>query len=145
MIFVFCAARIAALCWRKGPGRGPVRANPDPACHSTISQGGLAADVVERPASWFNTCAFAQPAAGQFGNAGRNILTGPGYQNINLSLVKNTALAERAALQFRIEAFNFLNHTNFDLPVIFFGSPTFGKIQSAQSPRRVQLGLKLVF
>jgi hypothetical protein len=98
-----------------------------------------------RPEQWFDTAAFALPPFGSFGNAGRNILTGPGYRNINVSLVKNAALAERAALQFRLEAFNFLNRTNFDLPDIFFGSPTFGKIQSAQSPRRVQLGLKLLF
>jgi len=39
-------------------------ANPDPACHQTISQGGLAADVVDQPGSWFNTCAFVEPAAG---------------------------------------------------------------------------------
>jgi hypothetical protein len=94
---------------------------------------------------WFDTTAFALPRFGSFGNAGRNILTGPGYRNINVSLVKNVRLSERAALQSRLEAFNFLNHTNFNLPDIFFGSPAFGKIQSAQSPRRVQLGLKLLF
>jgi outer membrane receptor protein involved in Fe transport len=97
------------------------------------------------PDRWFDTTAFALPPFGSFGNAGRNILTGPGYQNINVSLVKNITLSERAAVQFRAEAFNFLNHTNFDLPDNFFGSPTFGKIQSAQSPRRIQLGLKLLF
>jgi len=109
-------------------------------------------DVLRNPAlsggsqeRWFDTTAFVLPPFGTFGNAGRNILTGPGYRNINVSLVKNAKLSERAALQCRLEAFNFLNRTNFDLPDIFFGSPTFGKIQSAQSPRRVQLGLKLLF
>jgi outer membrane receptor protein involved in Fe transport len=97
------------------------------------------------PERWFDTTAFALPPFGSFGNAGRNILTGQGYQNVNVSLVKNLALSERAAVQFRAEAFNFLNHTNFDLPDNFFGSPAFGKIQSAQSPRRIQFGLKLLF
>jgi hypothetical protein len=94
---------------------------------------------------WFDTAAFAIPPYGQFGNAGRNILSGPGYQNINVSLIKDTVLTERATLQFRAESFNLLNHTNLDLPDIFVGSPTFGAIQSAGSPRRVQFGIKLLF
>jgi outer membrane receptor protein involved in Fe transport len=94
---------------------------------------------------WFDTAAFATPPYGQFGNAGRNILSGPGYQNINVSLIKDTLLTERATLQFRAESFNLVNHTNLDLPDIFVGSPTFGTIQSAESPRRVQFGIKLLF
>ncbi len=94
---------------------------------------------------WFDTAAFAPAPFGSFGNAGRNILTGPGYQNINVSLLKNTAISESANLQFRAEAFNLLNHTNLNLPDIFVGSPTFGSIQSAGSPRRVQLGVKILF
>jgi hypothetical protein len=97
------------------------------------------------PGRWFDTSAFALPPFGTFGNAGRNILTGPGIQNGNVSLLKSTVLAERFTLQFRAEAFNVLNHTTFDLPDIFFGSPTFGMIQSAQSARRLQMGLKLIF
>jgi len=97
------------------------------------------------PDRWFDTTAFVVPPFGSFGNAGRNILTGPGYQNVNVSVIKTTGLSERARLQFRAEAFNLLNRVNLDLPDIFLGSPTFGKIQSAQSPRRIQLGLKLLF
>ena len=97
------------------------------------------------PERWFDTTAFALPPFGSFGNAGRNILRGPGYQSISVSLVKKATLSERAAVEFRAEAFNFLNHANFDLPDILFGSPAFGKIQSAQSPRRVQFGFKLLF
>ena len=70
---------------------------------------------------WFNTAAFAFPAPGTFGNAGRNILEGPGYQNVNASLVKNTALTERFNLQFRAEAFNLFNHPNLNLPDNFLG------------------------
>jgi hypothetical protein len=97
------------------------------------------------PERWFDTGAFALPAFGSFGNAGRNILSGPAYQSANVSLVKNARLSERANLQFRVEAFNLLNHANLDLPDIFFGSPTFGSIQSAQSPRRIQFGAKILF
>ena len=94
---------------------------------------------------WFNTAAFTFPALGTFGNAGRNILTGPGFQNVNASLVKNTALTERVNLQFRAEAFNLFNHPNFNLPDNFLGSPTFGRITSARDPRHIQFGLKLLF
>jgi outer membrane receptor protein involved in Fe transport len=97
------------------------------------------------PDRWFDITAFALPPFGSFGNAGRNILTGPGYQSINVSIVKNTRLSEHAELQIRAEAFNLLNHVNFDLPDIFFGSPAFGAIQSAESPRRIQFGAKILF
>lgn len=94
---------------------------------------------------WFNTAAFAFPAPGTFGNAGRNILEGPGFQNVNASLLKNTRINERINLQFRAEAFNLFNHPNFDLPDNFLGSPTFGRITSARDPRHIQFGLKLLF
>jgi hypothetical protein len=97
------------------------------------------------PEQWFNTAAFAFPPRGTFGNAGRNILDGPGYQNFNASLVKNTALSERINLQLRAEVFNLFNHPNFNLPDNFLGSPTFGRITSAREPRHVQLGVKVLF
>ena len=94
---------------------------------------------------WFNTAAFAIPAFGSFGNAGRNILEGPGFQTLNASLVKNVSTRQKMNLQFRAEFFNLFNRTNLDLPNIFVGSPTFGHILSAQTPRRIQFGLKLLF
>jgi hypothetical protein len=97
------------------------------------------------PERWFNTSAFAFPAPGTFGNAGRNILDGPGYQNVNVSLMKTTNLAESLNLQLRAEFFNLFNHPNFNLPDNFLGSPTFGRITSARDPRHVQFGVKLLF
>ena len=97
------------------------------------------------PDRWFNTSAFAFPTFGSFGNAGRNILDGPDYKNFNASLLKNTHFGERLNLQFRAEFFNLFNHPNFDLPDNFLGSPTFGQILSAQAPRHIQFGLKLLF
>ncbi len=94
---------------------------------------------------WFNTSAFAVAPYGTFGNAGRNILSGPGLETIDFSIVKNTRVAERLNVQFRAEFFNLLNHTNFNLPDNFLGSPTFGQITSAQDPRRLQLALKFLF
>ncbi len=97
------------------------------------------------PREWFNTAAFVTPPYGQFGNAGRNILDGPGLETVNVSIVKNTALTERLNAQLRAEFFNLLNHTNFNLPDNFVGSPTFGQIVSAQDPRRIQFALKFLF
>jgi hypothetical protein len=94
---------------------------------------------------WFNTSAFAIPPYGSFGNSGRNTVTGPGLSTVDLSIVKNTTIGERATVQFRVEAFNVLNHTNFNLPDNFIGSPTFGQILSAGDPRRLQLALKFLW
>ncbi len=97
------------------------------------------------PDQWFNTSAFVIPSPGTFGNSGRNILDGPGYQSFNMALSKNTALSERFRLQFRTEVFNLFNHPNFNLPDNFLLSPTFGRITSARDPRHIQFGLKLLF
>ncbi|MBI5280760.1 MAG: TonB-dependent receptor [Candidatus Solibacter usitatus] len=97
------------------------------------------------PERWFNTAAFAIPARGTFGNAGRNIVDGPGLAALNLSLLKNVRLKETVTAQFRFEAFNALNRTNFDLPVNFIGAAGFGSVTSAGAPRHLQLGFKLLF
>ncbi len=102
------------------------------------------------PSGWFNTDAFAVPAFGSFGNAGRNILTGPGFRNVDFSLLKSTALGETLNLQFRAEFFNLFNRPNFDLPDPFVGSANFGRIFSARSglsgdARQIQFALKLIF
>ncbi len=94
---------------------------------------------------WFDTAAFALARYGSFGNSGRNILDGPGFEDASVSLIKDSALHENVSLQFRAEFFNAFNHTNFDLPDIFLGSPTFGRISSAANARRIQFGLKLIF
>ena len=106
---------------------------------------GAAAADNQDPNRWFNTAAFSMPAYGTFGNAGRNILEGPGYQNVNLALLKQVQLPGRTRLQLRAEAFNLLNRVNFDLPDNFFGSPTFGQILSAGSPRHIQFGARFLF
>jgi hypothetical protein len=94
---------------------------------------------------WFDTAAFSMPAFGTFGNAGRNILEGPGYANVNVALVKHVPFGAGPRLQLRAEAFNLFNRANFDLPDNYFGSPTFGQLLSAGPPRRVQLGARLLF
>lgn len=130
---------------------GPVPANPDPACSKTISQGGRAADVVRQPDSWFNVCALAAPSTVSFGDEGRDALIGPGLAELDLELMKSFALGrEKRRLELRAQAFNLLNHPNFDLPNANFDSSAFGAIQSANAfsndpPRQIQLGLRYWF
>ncbi len=94
---------------------------------------------------WFNTAAFETPPFGSFGSAGRNMLEGPGYANLNVALTRNIEIGESAEIQLRAEGFNLFNRTNLDLPDAFLGSPTFGQVVTAGSPRRCQLGFKLIF
>jgi hypothetical protein len=94
---------------------------------------------------WFNTSAFVTPAPFTYGNAGRNIVTGPGVANLDLSLFKNFPLGEGQVISFRVEAFNAVNHTNFYQPGNKFGTPTFGTIGSSFDSREIQFGLKFNF
>ena len=97
------------------------------------------------PAEWFNAGAFALPAPYAFGNSGRNVVIGPGLANLDLSLQKEWPLRESQAIQFRFDAFNALNHTNFNLPGRIFGASNVGVITSAQDAREFQFALKLLF
>jgi len=97
------------------------------------------------PAQWINPAAFAFPAYGTFGDAGRNIIQGPALYNVDLSAVKDTALGETTTLQLRAEFFNALNTPNFYDLNIFFGNPGFGQIASARNGREIQFGIKLLF
>ena len=91
------------------------------------------------------------PVSG-FGNLGRNVVIGPGFYNIDFSILKNTRLSDRISAQFRVELFDLLNHPNFGQPGNVVGTPIFGHITSTRFPtgesgssRQVQLGVKLVF
>jgi len=96
-------------------------------------------------AQWFTTSAFGAPQPNSFGNAGRNILIGPGTFNIDFSAHKVFPIGERLKLQFRAEFFNFLNHAQFNNPDTTLSDSTFGQITSARDPRIIQGALKLVF
>ena len=82
-----------------------------------------------------------------FGNAERNQVRGPDYWQLDLALSKQVRLPVGANtfLQFRIEAFNLLNHTNFRAPVGIRSANNFGSITATYDPRQLQLGLKLSF
>jgi hypothetical protein len=87
-----------------------------------------------------------------FGNLGRNTIIGPGFANLDFALVKNTKITERFNLQFRADAFDLLNQTNFGQPGLTVNTATFGLINSTRFPtgdsgssRQLQLALKLRF
>jgi hypothetical protein len=130
---------------------GPVPTNSNPGCAATISQGGLAADQVRVPQSWFNPCAFDSPPADRYGTEGRNQLTGPGTTNLDFAVFKSFHIRkEKNLLQLRAEVFNLFNHPLFDLPNRVFGGATFGRVSSAnfygnRPPRQLQLGFRYLF
>jgi len=97
---------------------------------------------------WFNPSAFAAVPAGEIrpGNEGRGTIVGPGYFRWDASLYKNTHITERVNVQFRAEAFNVLNHTNWNNPAsTSLTSGVYNKITTARDPRQLQLALKLIF
>ncbi|HYO81928.1 MAG TPA: hypothetical protein VES20_11030, partial [Bryobacteraceae bacterium] len=94
---------------------------------------------------WFDTSAFAVQRQYTYGNSGRNILSGPGLKNLDVSLAKTFSLLEHLDLQFRAEAFNATNTPAFGQPNATLNSPGVGVINSAGDPRRLQLALKLLW
>jgi len=96
----------------------------------------------------FNSSLFSLPALGTLGTAARRSFYGPGIENFDMTLTKSLRLSESKSLQFRLEAFNVLNHAQFYGPASVDGnitSSTFGQVVSAASPRLVQLGTKFSF
>jgi hypothetical protein len=100
------------------------------------------------PSRYFNPKAFVQAPTGQFGNVGRNSIIGPGIIALDAEIHKNFKMPykEGHALQFRLEAFNALNHPNWGMPSLNIRSANFGVVTSIQGTmRQVQLGLKYSF
>ncbi len=98
--------------------------------------------------SAFNTSLFALPALGEVGNAPRRFFAGPGIDNFDMALEKDVRLSESRSLEFRLEAFNLLNHAQFYGPAAVNGnisSENFGQVVSAAPPRLAQLAAKFVF
>jgi hypothetical protein len=93
----------------------------------------------------FDTTAFVASPQYQFGNAGRNIMRQRGFFNWDFSAHKEFRLQERLRLQFRFEAFAFTNTPRFGQAGQALNTANFGKINSADTPRNLQFGMKLVW
>jgi hypothetical protein len=140
---------IATPNWsRDGNTSGEDRPNMKPG----VDPGSL---MTGDPNRWFDTGAFTLQPAGTLGNTPRDVLRGPGFANVDLSLVKNQALAGGTKLQLRLEIFNLFNRANFAVPnrAVFAGAtatdpvlPTAGQItRTANSSRQLQFSAKIVF
>jgi hypothetical protein len=95
---------------------------------------------------YLNAAAFTTPpvTGSPFGNAARNLAYSNVYNNIDIALNKDFAVTERAKVQFRAEAYNLLNHTNFAAPSTTIGG-SFGRITATQPARILQLALKVSY
>ncbi|MCS7026632.1 MAG: carboxypeptidase regulatory-like domain-containing protein [Bryobacteraceae bacterium] len=133
----------------------PVFAGPDPS--NTFNFGGrpdLVKEAISYPrtlTAWYDRSAFAIPQAGRFGNAGRNIVQGPGYVIANFGVAKNLRFERAGSLQLAASFQNALNHVNFGQPNMTVTAPQGGTITSshifpaAGSPRTGQLSLRWMF
>jgi hypothetical protein len=128
-----------------GDSRNPIRPSVSPAFTGPV--------IIGLPTEYFNPLAFVNPAAGTFGNLGRDTLNGPGLAELDFSVLKVTPITEKIKLQFRAEFFNVFNRPNFGIPnpVVYSAagttpSPTAGVITStATNSRQIQFGLKLLW
>ncbi len=130
-------------------------ANQRPNLNSGFTSDSIKVGTVSQ---WYNPLAYSIQPAGTEGNAGRNIIRGPGVFNADAALLKDTKIpkiSEQFVVQFRAEFFNFLNHENFGVPnlSLFTGAAggrfgAAGQIVTSNAgtiPRQIQFALKLVF
>lgn len=94
---------------------------------------------------WFNTAAFGVPVAGQFGNAGRNTIIGPGTVLFNMALAKSIPLKDMMGFEVRVEAQNAFNHPVYSGIDTTVNSPTFGRVISVGSMRKLQVFTRFRF
>ena len=91
--------------------------------------------------------------AGRFGSMGRNVFHGPGWWNLDLSVIKRTHITEKTNVEFRAEFFNIFNHAQFNNPganapgwsSTNIASANFGLVSSTRDPRLIQFAVKLNF
>lgn len=118
--------------------------------NGTSSPAPLRADVTGVPlysgTGYFNTAAFAIPAAGTFGTAGRDIIEGPGSFVMNFSLSRSINLkSEQRRLEFRVDSNNTLNHVNPTGLITVVNSTQYGLITNASGMRQISATLRLRF
>jgi len=120
-------------------GSGTDNARPDLVCNPNLDAG---ARTVDR---YFDTSCYKIQSPIRYGSAGRSTVTGPLIHNIDIGILKNTAISERVNTQFRAEFFNFPNHPQWNPPNRFVDQAAFGQVNSARDPRIIQFALKVLF
>jgi hypothetical protein len=94
---------------------------------------------------YLNPAAFVAPPAGTFGSVGRNSIVGPGYTNLDFVVSRAIAIAERARVEVRAEAFNLLNRINYNQVGRILNASNFGLLLSQYDPRQWQFGVRVSF
>lgn len=120
---------------------------PDRICDGNLPSG------QRTPSRWFDASCFVDPplffdAFGPYsipGNAGRNIIIGPGVKNFDFALQREFRFGEAQAIAFRWETFNLANHANFQLPGRLVGTPNVAQVAAAKDPRLMQFSLRYSF
>jgi hypothetical protein len=119
-------------------GENPIRAN--------LTGAKIFGPGTKNATTWLNPKAFATPPAYTYGNVGRNTVYGPGLQTMDLGIVREFSLAEKARFEVRGEFFNAFNHTNLGTPNRFVNTANFGSITEVATPgREVQVSARLSF
>jgi outer membrane receptor protein involved in Fe transport len=127
---------------------GPVATGFSPAANGSATS----VAYIQNPTVFVNQGTTAGTVLG-FGNLGRNVVTGPGFFNFDMSLAKTTKISERLSWELHVDAFDLLNQTNFTQPVSTVGASTFGLITGGTrfpagdggTSRQLQLAMKLIF
>ncbi|MCX6624358.1 MAG: hypothetical protein NTY38_25515 [Acidobacteria bacterium] len=94
---------------------------------------------------WFNTAAFARPAAYTYGNLGKWVLRGPGTFSLSATALKEIRVVEKLRLQLRIASFNAMNHMDLQDINTNMGTAQFGQIGGVGAQRYFQFGLKMFY
>jgi hypothetical protein len=119
-------------------GENPIRAN--------LTGKPIFGSGTHNSTTWFNPAAFATPPAYTYGNVGRNTVYGPGQQTMDLGVVRQFPIREKALFEARAEFFNALNHTNYGTPNRFVNTASFGSITEVSTPgREIQLSARISF
>jgi len=119
-------------------GENPIRAN--------LTGEKIFPSGTRNSTTWVNPKAFVAPPAYTYGNSGRNSVYGPGMQTLDLGLVREFSVAEKARFEARAEFFNALNHTNLGTPNRFVNTASFGSITEVSTPgREIQLSGRITF
>ena len=94
---------------------------------------------------WFNTAAFVAPQAGFYGDTNTGIIRGPALFDFDMAVYKDFPVWREQHFQFRGEAFNVFNHTNFTTVNTAYGNSNFGKVTAAADPRILEVALRYEF
>src|ERR1035437_3706845 len=119
-------------------GENPIRAN--------LTGAKVFGPSTRNSTTWFNPKAFTAPPAYTYGDVGRNSVYGPGMQTMDLGLVREFSVAEKARFEARAEFFNALNRTNLGTPNRFVNTSSFGSITEVATPgREIQISARVSF